>query len=106
MAMMCVTPPVAASKERQTSAKSCKAGKVHSAHTITLLSLHEYRLSGAFFLEHAANGTTFTLSLFVSVCDRALRERSQLVPLADSKGVLTAESSSVDLPQAAAKAAT
>lgn len=49
--MMCVTPPVTASKERQTSAKSCKAGKVRSAHGITLLSLHEYRLSGAFLLE-------------------------------------------------------
>src|SRR5215467_3778301 len=31
MAMICVTSLVTASKERQTDAKSCKAGKVHGA---------------------------------------------------------------------------
>ena len=30
--MMCVTLLVTASKERQTGAKSCKAGKLHKAH--------------------------------------------------------------------------
>jgi hypothetical protein len=38
MAMMCVTLLVTASKERQNSAKSCKAGKVHSAYGITSFS--------------------------------------------------------------------
>jgi hypothetical protein len=31
MIMMCVTSLVTASKERQTGAKSCKAGKLHNA---------------------------------------------------------------------------
>jgi hypothetical protein len=30
--VMCVTSLVTASKERQTGAKSCKAGKLHNAH--------------------------------------------------------------------------
>jgi len=34
MIMMCVTSLVTASKERQTGAKSCKAGKLHNADGI------------------------------------------------------------------------
>jgi hypothetical protein len=43
--MMCVTSLVTASKERQTGAKSCKAGKLHSADEIISFTLDkcEYR---------------------------------------------------------------
>jgi hypothetical protein len=45
MTMMCVTSLVTASKERQTDAKSCKAGKLHSADEIISFTLDkcEYR---------------------------------------------------------------
>jgi hypothetical protein len=48
MTMMCVTSPVTASKERQTGAKSCKAGKLHGADAIVSFTLdeYEYRRSG------------------------------------------------------------
>jgi hypothetical protein len=47
MTMMCVTSPVTASKERQTGAKPCKAGKLHGADEIAsfILDECEYRLS-------------------------------------------------------------
>jgi hypothetical protein len=38
---MCGTSLVAASKERQTGAKSCKAGKLHSADEIISFTLDE-----------------------------------------------------------------
>jgi hypothetical protein len=45
MTMMCVTSLVTASKERQIGAKSCKAGKLHSADEIISFTLDkcEYR---------------------------------------------------------------
>jgi hypothetical protein len=42
MTMMCVMSFVTASKERQTSAKSCKAGKVIAAYEITSSSFHNH----------------------------------------------------------------
>jgi hypothetical protein len=54
MAMMCLASLVTASKARQTSAKSCKAGKAHRAQGITSFSLdeREYCPSGVCFWEH------------------------------------------------------
>ena len=48
MTMMCVASPVTANKERQTGAKPCKAGKLHSADEIVSFTRNEceYRLSG------------------------------------------------------------
>jgi hypothetical protein len=49
--MMCVTSLVTASKERQTGAKSCKAGKLHSAVEIISFTLDkcEYRSAASSF---------------------------------------------------------
>ena len=45
--MMCVTSLVTASKERQTGAKSCKAGKPHSADEIISFKLTSVNIASA-----------------------------------------------------------
>jgi hypothetical protein len=74
MAIMWLTSLAAASKASRNSAKSCEAGKVHSADEC------EYRLSLAFFLELPRRRWD---SLRLSLLGVGLNRRTSTEPLQD-----------------------